>query len=234
VALSALIFDVDGTLAETEEVHRQAFNDTFEELGLGWQWDQELYRELLKTTGGKERMRAFMRDSSLSVVPAEEDIPSIHARKTERYGALVAQGALELRPGIRELMDDARARGMRLAVATTTNTPNVDALCRACFGKAADEVFDVIAAGDEVTAKKPAPDVFLLALSRLGVSQEQCVAFEDSRNGLVSAKQAGLKCIVSPGPYTLDQDFSDADAVIECFSSVAEVKAVEARLRLVA
>jgi HAD superfamily hydrolase (TIGR01509 family) len=227
MAIRALIFDVDGTLAETEELHRRAFNETFAEYGLGWHWDRALYRELLKTTGGKERMLAHIRNNAPATRPPEDAIPAIHRRKTARYVELVAEGALELRPGIRELMEDARARGVRLAVATTTNLPNVEALCRACFGQPADAVFDVIAAGDQVKAKKPAPDVYELALARLGLAARDCVALEDSLNGLLSAKGAGLRCIVSPGPYTEGQDFSLADAVAGCFSEFPAIKTLE-------
>lgn len=232
MAIAALIFDVDGTLAETEELHRRAFNDTFSAEGLSWHWDRETYRELLKTTGGKERMRAFIRDFSPPDAPDEADIPRIHAAKTARYAELVASGALELRPGIADLMADARRHGVRIAVATTTNRPNVDALTMACFGKAASEVFDVIAAGDEVKSKKPAPDVFLLALERLGLQAQACIAFEDSRNGLLSAKGAGLKTVVSPGPYTEGQDFSEADIVVGCFSDVSDIDTLRNRLSI--
>ncbi len=221
--IRALIFDVDGTLAETEELHRRAFNETFAEEGLGWHWDRDLYRELLKTTGGKERMRAYIRDHKPGAVPDDAAIPEIHKRKTARYGSLMAAGEIALRPGIAELIEDARAQGVRVAVATTTNRPNVDALSRACWGRPAEEVFEVVAAGDMVAAKKPAPDVYLLALERLGLAPEACLAFEDSRNGLLSAKGADLRCIVSPGPYTADQDFAEADAVLDCFSEVSTI-----------
>ncbi|MFC6686356.1 HAD family hydrolase [Jhaorihella thermophila] len=233
-SIRALIFDVDGTLAETEELHRRAFNETFAEEGLGWRWDRDLYRELLKTTGGKERMRADIRDHGPKVAPDDAKIPEIHKRKTARYAALMAAGEIALRPGIAALIEDARARDVRVAVATTTNLPNVDALTRACWGKPADEVFDVIAAGDMVAAKKPAPDVYLLALERLGLDPADCLAFEDSRNGLLSARAAGLRCIVSPGPYTADQDFAEAGAVLDCFSEVSTIDRLRALFPVIA
>lgn len=226
----ALIFDVDGTLAETEELHRRAFNETFAEWGLGWHWNRGLYRELLKTTGGKERIRAYIRDHAPDRVPDEAEIPALHAAKTARYGALVAGGALELRPGIAELIADARAGGLKVAVATTTNLPNVAALTRAVWGQGAEEVFDAIAAGDMVRRKKPAPDVFLLAAGMLGLPPGACLAFEDSRNGLLAARAAGMACIVSPGPYTDDQDFSEADLVVDCFSHADSIDAVRRAL----
>lgn len=214
MTLRALIFDVDGTLAETEEMHRRAFNETFAEAGLDWNWDVGDYTWLLKTTGGKERMGVF-RDHIGASGPSDQDIAALHKAKTARYGALVEGGALTLRPGVAALIETARAAGLRLAVATTTNRPNVDALCRACWGKPADKVFDVIAAGDEVAAKKPAPDVFNLALERLGISPSEALAFEDSRNGALSAQAAGLAVIVTPSRYTVAEEFSMADWVID-------------------
>ncbi len=210
--LKALIFDVDGTLAETEEAHRAAFNLTFEKWGLGWHWSRDAYRGLLKTTGGKERMRAFQNS-----LPHEarrlntDELARLHAEKTAAYGAILASGGLRLRPGVGELIANARAAGLKIAVATTTNAPNVQALARCCWNRPAREVFDEIAAGDMVPAKKPAPDLFLLALEKLGLPADACIAFEDSRNGLVSARGAGLRVLVTPSAYTDDEDFSEAD-----------------------
>ncbi len=213
----ALIFDVDGTLAETEEAHRQAFNETFAGAGLGWHWTREDYTRLLRTTGGKERM-ARHRDDIGGTAPTDAEIAALHLRKTARYGEILAAGGLTLRPGVAALIEAARAEGLRLAVATTTNRPNVDALCTACWGRPAGEVFDVIAAGDEVPAKKPAPDVYLLALSRLGLPATACLAFEDSLNGLTSARAAGLACVVTPSIYTRHEDFTGAALVTESLS----------------
>lgn len=227
----ALIFDVDGTLAETEELHRRAFNETFAEEGLDWHWDRSLYRELLKTTGGKERMRAYIRDHDPATRPDDADIPAIHQRKTARYAALMAAGQIGLRPGIAELIEDARRHGVRVAVATTTNLPNVEALTRACWDRAAEEVFEVIAAGDMVAAKKPAPDVFLLALEKLGLEGAQCLGFEDSRNGLLSANGAGIPTVVSPGPYTDDQNFAESAAQVACFSEISTIAALRDLMR---
>jgi HAD superfamily hydrolase (TIGR01509 family) len=218
--IKALIFDVDGTLSETEDVHLQAFNDTFAEFGLDWQWSRDLYRELLKTTGGKERMTVFVRDH-LRQTPDLDLIARIHVEKTARYGALISQGAATLRPGIVDLIKDTAQQGCRLALATTTNRPNVDRLIEATIGRSASEIFEVIAAGDEVANKKPAPDVFNLALKGLGLDARNCVALEDSRNGLMSAKGAGIPCIVSPSVYTYDAAFPEAGAVVGCFSQVA-------------
>lgn len=210
--LKALIFDVDGTLAETEEAHRDAFNRTFDEAGLDWHWTVEDYTRLLKTTGGKERMRAH-RDAIGAMGPTDTEIATLHKAKTRTYADIVAGGGLGLRPGVADLVARARAAGLKVAVATTTNRPNVDALCAATWGQPASDVFDVIAAGDEVKAKKPAPDVFLLALERLGLPAGDCIAFEDSRNGVRSALGADLRVLVTPSAYTAHEDFSDADWV---------------------
>ncbi|MHC0052618.1 HAD-IA family hydrolase [Actibacterium sp. D379-3] len=211
MTLSALIFDVDGTLAETEEAHRAAFNEVFAAHDLGWHWTMSEYRWLLKTTGGKERMRAWQAHLPASAPRLSDDrIAALHVEKTARYGAILARGDLALRPGVAALIAAARAAGLKLAVATTTNRPNVEALTRACWGLPADRVFDAIAAGDEVRAKKPAPDVFRLALDLLGLPADACIAFEDSLNGLKSAQGAGLRVIMTPSTYTDDEDHGAA------------------------
>lgn len=208
----ALIFDVDGTLAETEELHRRAFNETFAAMGLDWHWTRADYTRLLKTTGGKERIARHM--AEVGADPTRFDIPALHAAKTARYTELMATGGLALRPGIADLIKSAPALGLRLAIATTTSRPNVDALIEATLGRAADTVFEVLACGDEVARKKPAPDVYALALSRLGLPAKDTIALEDSRNGLVSAQAAGIACIVSPSAYTVGEDFTGAARVV--------------------
>lgn len=210
--VEALIFDVDGTLAETEELHRRAFNDTFAENGLGWHWSRADYARLLKTTGGKERIARHMAD--IGADPTSVDIRALHKAKTARYTALMAAGEIALRPGVQAVMDAARAQGQRLAIATTTSRPNVEALAQAVWNKPAGEIFEVLACGDEVAAKKPAPDVFLLAVERLGLPAADCLAFEDSRNGLLSSLAAGLDVVVTPSSYTEGEDFTGAARVL--------------------
>ncbi|WP_051202600.1 HAD family hydrolase [Sediminimonas qiaohouensis] len=218
--LTALIFDVDGTLSETEELHRHAFNAAFKASGLDWHWTIPLYRALLMTTGGKERIRAYIQNHAPGDALSPDQIAQLHADKTRRYGTMVAQGHIALRPGIAGLIAQARAEGLHIAIATTTSRSNVDALIRATFKQPAAHVFDVIAAGDEVANKKPAPDVYNLALRRLGLLPTQALALEDSRNGLLSAHRAGIACVVSPGPYTLGQDFALARAVLDSFADL--------------
>lgn len=222
MSLKALIFDVDGTLAETEEAHRAAFNRTFEAHGLGWHWTMDDYRWLLRTTGGKERMRAWQQTLPADARRLSDDeIAALHKEKTATYGDILGAGELKLRPGVAELVEAGRSAGLRLAVATTTNVPNVAALTRCCWNAEPDQVFDVIAAGDQVKAKKPAPDVFELALERLGLGPEVCVAFEDSLNGVHSAHGAGLSVVVTPSIYTDDQDFSAAAMLAPSLEGVA-------------
>ncbi len=213
--VKALIFDVDGTLAETEEAHRQAFNDTFAANGMGWHWDVPMYGILLKTTGGKERMQEYQASHRPEGPQMDwAKIKALHAQKTERYVEILAQGGLPLRAGVANLIERAATAGLRLAIATTTSRPNVDALTACCWGKAPEDIFEVIATGEQVKAKKPAPDLFELALEGLGLPAAACLAFEDSRNGVLSATQAGLRTIVTPGQYTAEDNFSGADRVI--------------------
>ncbi|WP_328809284.1 HAD-IA family hydrolase [Roseibium aggregatum] len=214
--LKALIFDVDGTLAETEELHRQAFNRTFQDFGLDWHWSVDTYRDLLKTAGGKERLRVW-RDRVGARV-SDATITELHKEKTGHYGRLMSEAGVRLRPGIADLMDFARKNGLKRAIATTTNRPNVDALCLAAFGRPAQDLFDTIAAGDEVPAKKPAPDVYLLALERLEVAAGEAIAFEDSRIGVLSAKAAGLRVIAAPSLYTTSDRLDEADLTAPALS----------------
>lgn len=209
--MKALIFDVDGTLAETERLHLAAFNLAFARERLDWRWDQELYRELLKVTGGKERMRAH---ASAIGWPAE-DLPEsrisrLHASKNEIYGDLVARGDFELRPGVERLLRGAHARGLRLAICTTTSRVNVLALLDSTLGAVDARMFEVIVCGEDVRAKKPDPEAYELALERLGEEARDCLAFEDSRNGLRAATAAGLRTVITPSEYTSHETFDGA------------------------
>jgi HAD superfamily hydrolase (TIGR01509 family) len=211
VALQAILFDVDGTLAETEEVHRRSFNAAFRAAGLPWHWDRELYRELLAVTGGKERIGRFLAGLA---DPPRCDVPALHRAKTERYTALVAAGAVVLRPGIARLLAEARAQGVRLAIATTTTPANVAALLAAALGPEGPALFEVMVAGDAVPCKKPAPDVYEAVLEAMGLDPAACIAIEDSRNGVLSARRAGLPVLATPGLYTGDDDLRHALAVL--------------------
>ncbi len=216
--LRALIFDVDGTLADTErDGHRPAFNQAFREAGLPWHWDAPLYGELLAVTGGKERIRFFCErhdPAFLRQADADERIKALHAAKTRHYLALLAKGGIPLRPGVARLMREARDAGLRLAIATTTTPANVTALLRTSLDPAAESWFEVIGAGDVVPAKKPAPDIYEWVLERLGLPASACLAFEDSANGLRASLSAALPTLVTESEYTAGQDFSGAFAVL--------------------
>lgn len=213
MAVRALIFDVDGTLAETEEIHRLAFGRAFAAEGLEWTWDVDLYRELLGVTGGKERIRHFV--ASRRLPPLDEArIARLHAHKNAIYGEIVATGGAPLRPGVADLIGRARAAGLRLALATTTSRSNVAALLAGSFAAYPAGLFDPIVAGEDVTAKKPDPEAYTRALDRLGLDAAECLAFEDSRNGVRAATGTGLRTIVTPSLYTAHEDFTGATAVV--------------------
>lgn len=212
--IRALIFDVDGTLADTEETHRQAFNFAFLRHELRWEWTKPLYRELLLVSGGKERIEHFV--GTLPVPAAEtarlrQLVPAIHHAKTALYTELIADGRCPLRPGVARMIAEAREAGIRLAIASTTTAANVAALLTRHLGRGALRQFHTIACGDLVQQKKPAPDIYHLALATLGLPADSCVAFEDSRNGLRAAKLAGLFTVVTPSQWNVGEDFADAD-----------------------
>jgi beta-phosphoglucomutase-like phosphatase (HAD superfamily) len=228
MALEALIFDVDGTLAETEELHRHSFNESFRALGLDWVWQPDLYRELLQVTGGKERIRHYVeRFAPAGGTMALAHLGKLHAEKTRCYGALVAKGILKPRPGVARLLRETRAAGVKLAIATTSDPANVAALLGTSFAPDAPAWFSAIGAGDIVAAKKPAPDVYLWVLQRLRCDPSRAIAIEDSENGLRAARAAGLKVVATPGFYTDTDDFSGASAV---FSDLGEPAALPRRL----
>jgi beta-phosphoglucomutase-like phosphatase (HAD superfamily) len=217
VKLQALIFDVDGTLADTEEAHRRAFNEAFQEQGLDWNWSKPKYAELLLTTGGKERIAAFLQ--SLDVSDSQRSaligrIPEIHASKTSIYTRFVNAGEVPLRDGVRRLFDEAERAGILLSIASTTTFANIDALLTTHLGPGALQRFAAIGSADEVERKKPAPDVYEYVLQKLGRPAAGCVAVEDSANGLKAAKAAGLFTVVTPSYWTRAEDFSAADLLL--------------------
>jgi len=217
MTIEALIFDVDGTLADTEEAHRLAFNLAFERHRLGWTWTRAEYRRLLSVTGGKERITSYIQSLPVSTALRQHlmaRVPEIHADKTEFYSAAVRQGGVPLRDGVARLLEEALAAGCRLAIATTTTAVNVDALLQSAFGTRGLEMFAVIACGDQVPAKKPAPDIYRLVLATLGMGADRAVAFEDSPNGLRAAVGAGLWTVVTPTFWTAGADFSAAGLVL--------------------
>jgi HAD superfamily hydrolase (TIGR01509 family) len=216
----AIIFDVDGTLADTErDGHRPAFNTAFAEAGLDWDWDPDRYGELLEVTGGKERIAHFLHQEGISLDPMAEHadlIAALHQAKTHHYLAMLRTGSIPLRPGVLRLLREARDAGIRLAIATTTTPENVTVLLEQCGEPGVRDWFEVIAAGDVVPRKKPAPDIFEHALAELGLSAQDCVAVEDSEAGARAALAAGLKgLVVTLSAYTLGQDFTGVPLVVD-------------------
>lgn len=217
--LKALIFDVDGTLAETErDGHRIAFNQAFVEAGLEWEWSVEEYGKLIETAGGKERIYAYMQQQNFLLEgdrsAVKEWIAQLHHRKTVHYKSLLSQGLIQSRPGILRLLQEARSRRVSLAIATTSTLPNVSALLQTTIASDSPHWFRLIAAGDVVPHKKPAPDIYHYVLAHLGLSAQECIVFEDSHQGLMAAQGAGLKTIVTVNAYTQAQDFTGAALVL--------------------
>ncbi len=214
MTISALLFDVDGTLADTEESHRQAFNGAFRDHGLPFSWEPDEYHVLLRVTGGKERLAHYFESKAADTARLMRILPDLHRTKTKRYEALVAAGGVPLLPGIARLIRAAWDAKIPVGIATTTTEANVHALMTAGLGAGAVDRLAVIACGDMVPAKKPAPDVYLLALSRLGLGPERVVAFEDSLPGLTAAKAAQLFTVVTPTAWARGDDLSAADLLL--------------------
>jgi HAD superfamily hydrolase (TIGR01509 family) len=224
-ALRALIFDVDGTLADTEAAHRAAFNEAFAEVGLDWHWDVPLYTRLLQISGGKERIAAYWRQVNPEVQAIDgsaftDTVQRIHDLKTAAYERRVAQGEVALRPGVLALIGSAHAAGLRLAIATTTSPVNIAALLRTAIGPDWSYTFEVVEDASTAPRKKPHPQVYRQTLERLRLTASECLAFEDSANGLQAALGAGLATIVTPNAFTADHDFSGATRVLPDLSAV--------------
>jgi HAD superfamily hydrolase (TIGR01509 family) len=218
--MKALIFDCDGVLVDTErDGHRVGFNRAFSAFGIDAVWSVELYARLLQVAGGKERMRAFFDefgwpDEKVSEFGGKDElILALHLKKTEITSGLVGEGALQLRPGISRIVDEAIAAGVRLGVCTTSNPKFIDAVLD-LFGSARKAKFEFVHAGDVVSKKKPDPEIYELAKQSLGLPANECMVIEDSRNGLLAATGAGLPCLITTSTYTVVEDFSEADRVV--------------------
>lgn len=216
--LRALLFDVDGTLAETErDGHRIAFNRAFTDEGLDWHWDESLYGELLQVAGGRERIDHFVAKFGL---PRPADSAALHARKNRHYAELVAMGSIQPRAGLRDLLNRARTLGLQLGIVTTTSRNNVIALLSASIEPDIREAFSILVTSEDVTRKKPSPECYSLALDQLGLPACDALAVEDSRNGLESALGAGLDVVIIRSHYFRHEVFREALAVVDAFDAV--------------
>lgn len=218
----ALFFDCDGVLVDTErDGHRVSFNETFAEKGLNVTWDVDLYGELLKIGGGKERMTAYFNKVGWPpVAPTDEQerkdfVASLHKRKTVLFMELIERRSLPLRPGVSRLIDEALSGGVKVAVCSTSNEKAVSSIVTGLLGPDRAQSITIFA-GDVVPRKKPDPAIYLLAATSYSVDPARCVVIEDSAIGLAAAKAAGMKCIVTKSGYTADEDFAAADAVFDC------------------
>ena len=215
--IKALIFDCDGVLVDTErDAHRVGFNLAFKQMGIDAEWDVELYGRLLLVAGGKERMRAYFDEfgwpaGSETEEQRDELILALHKTKTQITSELVA--SLPVRPGVLRIIDEARAAGVRLGVCTTSNPKFIDAVLD-LFGPERKAAFEFVHAGDVVAKKKPAPDIYLLALETLGLAPHECMVVEDSRNGLLAATGAGFPTLITTSTYTVDEDFTGAVRIV--------------------
>ena len=219
----AILFDVDGTMAETEEYHRRAFNEAFSHFDLPWNWDVATYGRLLRVAGGRERIRHFCNSlpgGGLDI--SDSKIAELHRFKTLRYMELVDGGACGLRPGVAHLIQRARDWRMQLAIVTTTSRENIGALLSRNLGPDWEQNFAVIVSGDDVPNKKPAPDAYHAALDALGLPAASCLAIEDSRNGLLAADAAGVPVLITRSLYFQDEDFSGAAKVADDLSELLD------------
>ena len=219
--LKAIIFDVDGTLADTEEYHRLAFNESFAQAGLDWNWSVSLYDELLGVTGGKERIKHFIQlqhpnfAEEAKIDDLHGYIAELHKVKTALYNDKLEQGMMSLRPGVERLITEAYKLKMRMAIATTTSMENVTTLIECTLGKASIPWFEVIVAGNMVAIKKPASDVYDAVLKQLSLPASECIALEDSQLGLRSALGAGITTIITQNHFTKTHNFQGAALVVD-------------------
>ena len=212
--LNAIIFDMDGTLADTEELHRRAFNLAFKEYGCPLNWSRLEYKQLLSISGGRERIYHCLQQAGFDSAELPQTVDLVHQKKSALYRQILVSDIIELRPGIRRLVRECHAAGIKLAIATSSSTDNVNTLLRRTFGSAGAELFPVVVSSDLVTEKKPSPAVYIHALSALGLQAEHCIALEDTSNGNLAALAAGIPVVITTHPLTVDNDFTGASLVL--------------------
>jgi HAD superfamily hydrolase (TIGR01509 family) len=214
---AAILFDLDGTFVDTEELHRRAFNQTFMEFSLGWEWTPEMYEDLLLISGGEDRLYFHLDTLAMNRDKREQLrvlVPSIHRAKTALFAQLAEDARRLARPGIKRLIHEAKQEGCKVGVVATSVAPNVQSIVEGALGNESRGVIDAVATSAHVPRRKPAPDLYTTLLSMLGMPADRCLAIEDSANGVAAAKAAGLFTIAVPGRWTRSQDFSRADLVL--------------------
>jgi HAD superfamily hydrolase (TIGR01509 family) len=215
--LKGIIFDVDGTIADTEEIHRQAFNKTFKEHEIGWHWPENDYREILLISGGKERFRKFLKEDEAlknKIDDHEAFVQDLHKKKSEHYRKLLKSDGIEFRPGVIRIINEAREKGIQIGVATSSSMANLRSLFKKILNIEPNELFNSIVTSDTVQDKKPSPAAYQCVLAGLGLEAENCIAIEDTQNGNLAALGAGLKTIITTHAYTIDNDFTGASLVL--------------------
>ena len=231
--MKALIFDCDGVLVDTErDGHRVAFNRTFTKKGYPFSWSVDEYGQLLKVAGGKERMRYYFDQVSWPDDVTDKDllIKELHRIKTDIFMEIITDGELPLRSGIARLIDEAIEKKIMLAVCSTSNERAVTMIIETMLGAGRKSHFRAILAGDMVSKKKPDPEIYLLALQKFEIKPDECVVVEDSRNGLLAARAAGMKCIITTNGYTENESFEEADLVVPELGDPPDVRITLAQL----
>lgn len=211
--LKCIIFDVDGTIADTEDLHRQAFNIAFSEYNIDWHWSEEKYRKLLFISGGKERIRKCLAEDK-TISKDNNFVEELHKCKSENYRSILASSDIKLRPGIQRLINQAKENNIKLAIATNSSTKNFTTLIRKTLDIEPEKLFNTIVTSNIIMDKKPSPEVYYRALADLELSADSCIAIEDTANGNASAIKAGLHTIITTHAYTKDNDFNGASLVV--------------------
>ena len=209
---TALFIGSIGVMAETSDIQRRAYNQALKEAGLDWEWDADTYRDLLTDSGGVKRLSRLNEEKEANL--SSEDIQKIHARKTELACQEITRGGTSLRPGVAKIIAQALAQGIKVALVTSTYQENIDAIAKAAGDDLPLDKFDAVMTRDDAENNKPAPDVYLAALKRLSVNSSEVIAIEDSAPSLHAAKQAGIYTVATPGQFTSQQDFSEADQIL--------------------